>query len=278
MKKTSPTTVKTTPAPSTIAAQATLLVTKSPSSSPTKPTPEKKHYPHFVVLLAILSAYLYLVGYLYQSGFLYAVGLDTDLYSRSVDGYITKAFFPIMSAVEIALPHFSRIYALILAVIGLSLVMFLIVYVLIKLIDRSARLSKRLTVMANSTDSPIGQAIGFLILAGLTTAAVPTVLMLVLALLILPAHKSGNAAAHQEIAAFVSAGGCTAKPVEKHTTLPCVELKAENGGKTLAQGLLLASSDKAVAIYDPVAGVTRSFVLDKGMTLERKYVAPNIKP
>lgn len=252
--------------------------TTQTASSPTKPVSEKKPFTHFAILLAVLSAYLYLVGYLYQSGYLEAVGIDPDLYSRSVDGYVTKAFFPIMLVVTKVLPHFSKIYELIFAVVALSLACFFIIFIVLKRVDKSPRLSTRLTKFANGIESPFGKGIAFFLVAWLTIAAIPTVFLLVLALFVLPAHNLGNRAAHEDIAAFIANGKCTDKPVEKHTTLPCVELKTDNGSKALAQGLLLVSSDKAVAIYDPVTAIARSFVLDKGMNLERKYIAPSVKP
>ena len=247
------------------------------------PNPVESWSPlQLVTTLGLPPSYLYLSGYLYVQGYASAIGLDADLFPRSADAYIAKAFDPFILIVTRALPDINIYVIAVLALAALLGLFAFAVSWMSKLIRRLPRLEQFSVGMLQTLAKPERKAALIISLSGLLLAAIPYVLLLILAFLVLPTHTIGARAATEEIDRFIGSGGCTATPRNGRHSSPCVTLNTDNGNKQLASGLLLMSSEKAVAIFDPSAAgkaSVRLFVLEKGMTLSRDYAfSPTLKP
>ncbi|MBL8311221.1 MAG: hypothetical protein JNL19_12405 [Burkholderiales bacterium] len=255
---------------------ASVTAAPQPASSMANETKgsEKISLGQLAATLGLPPSYLYLSGYLYTRGYTATLGIDADLFPRSADTYIVKAFDPFMWLVAKSLPDVNLGAIMVVGVTVLLAISTFAIWGIAKWLRKIQRVEKLSAGMAAALSKPSTKSMMQLSLAGLLLASVPYLLVLILATFVLPAYQIGAQVARDEVEMFLVQKGCAGERGQVKPQHRCVTISVDNGTKTLATGLPLISSDKAIVVLDmtvPTTPAVRMFVLDKGMNISRNY-------
>lgn len=209
-----------------------------------------KNWVAIVSVLSLLAPVSYLVGFYYEGGYLRAYGLTQDIFTRPSQEYMANSFGALAVLFEIVAPSLEfaayKKWLLVCAGIGVYALAFTQYLKWAELAVRRFSLMNKLSqhIRRKSTVA--------VILSGTLLLLVPILLVFILTFLLLPAYVAegfGNKSAYKEIHAFK---GCENTTKKSSTTIlgpeSCVSVY--NGDKLIAQGKIIASSEKYLALFN----------------------------
>jgi hypothetical protein len=218
----------------------------------------------------ILAPALYLVGYLYTDGYISALGLQTDLYARSPDQYITRSLFVILETMGKLIPEIGTLIMAVIACVGA----FILLCATVQLIMQSTWLRTQYRTRSEKWKSAFTSKLVRVSLQssflGFLAIYIPMLFTVLLAIFTLPIHSLGAKAAHARIDDFLADGGCAAKKVEDNSRTPVCLTFSSNGFSQSIEGIILLSSDKAITVFDAHNNRIKTLFLKDAVMIDGK--------
>lgn len=231
------------------------LPTRTPIASPAPESATKKSS-WIAQLLLIVTPCLIGANYLYSYGYIAALGLDPDLFARSPDQHIAKSLITVPTLFAELMPSFGTWAVGALATLAGFILLVLLFYGLNK-IPAPRKLLHHVEKFKPLLDSAPGRSISLGVAFTYLAINLPIMAAMAFLFLIAPIYFVGERVAIRNIDDFVSHGACAPKTQNRRTRhSACVTVSP---GKDLApiEGLLLVSTEKAIAVYDPKDSVVK---------------------
>lgn len=212
------------------------------------------------VFVAIGTVALHLIGDVRHRQYLHYWGIDAGLFPKTTDWILINGYYGIVDRFAVILTAiFGNMHWLLVATV------FIGVYVFVLQTPVSKTPGKLTKWILNRSEWQQRLA-RYIILIGMAVAMMPITLILLTALMVIPAalgESGGEAAAASQKAEIIK--GCG------QPRTPCVEIKKD--GVRIANGFVIDTSAAYVAIYDTEIQRSRVIPLDK-----MEFVSnPNVK-
>jgi hypothetical protein len=230
-------------------------------------------------ILGVLAPALYFAGYLYADGYIAALSLQSDLYARSPDQYITKSFFGIFEGINKLAPHFATWVKMVIGLVIIFIALMGFAYYLSKARWLQMWILSRTEKWGPATKSKLLRVILQSVFFGFLAVYLPLLVAVLLLVYALPFHSLGVEAAYSKIDKFVANGSCTPSKIEPSARNPtCLKFTSKELPEPI-DGFILLSSDKAITVYDAKTNTHKTFFPKEAIMIEGAIrSAPTAKP
>jgi hypothetical protein len=224
----------------------------------------------------ILAPALYLTGYLYADGYISALGLQTDLYTRSPDQYVARSLYVILEALGKLMPEIGTWITAVVACVAI----FILLCAVVQLITQATWLRKQVLTRSDKWKSAFASKLVRVSLQstflGFLAIYIPILFTVLLAIYTLPIRSLGAEAAYARIDNFYINGGCTPKNVVTGSRNPvCLTFSSKDFSQSI-EGIILLSSDKAITILEANTNRIKTFFPKDAVMIEGKLRPPAV--